>query len=172
VHPCSWLPILLAWLVGGWAAAAKPLPEPFTARCVGVHDGESLTALRPGNVQVKVRLRGIDAPERGQPFSDAAKRALSALAFGKRVQVRPTGKDRYGRTLADVFAAEEWVNLRLVEGGHAWRFDRHSQSAPLGAAQGRARKARRGLWSAKGPVAPWAWRKAKSTAQVGQRADS
>ena len=151
---------LFAVLLTG-SAVAEPRP-PFTGKCVGVTDGDTLSVLTASRETVKVRLQGIDAPERGQPFGAAAKQALSALAFGKQVEVRPTGNDRDDRLIADVFASGTWVKLQLVEGGHAWRFDRYSQNAALGAAQERAQEARRGLWSGKGPVAPWLWRKFKA----------
>jgi len=126
---------------------------------VGVHDGDSITALAAGNQQLKVRLDGIDAPELKQPFSQQSKAALSALVFGKVVSLHITGVDSYKRTLAVVMVGGVNVNRELVRLGLAWRYERYSKDAALLAAQNEARAARRGLWSDPAPVAPWEWRR-------------
>ena len=130
-----------------------------SGRVVGVHDGDTLTVLTAGNVQIKVRLVEIDAPEIKQPFGQQSKQALSALVFGKDVEIRATGKDRYGRTLARVFLDGTDVNLAIVKAGMAWRFDKYSKDGAFGTAQQEAQRARRGLWADAAPVAPWEWRK-------------
>lgn len=136
-------------------------PRIITARIVGVHDGDSITALAAGNVQLKVRLEGIDAPELKQPFSQQAKQALSTMVFGKTVSLHVTGRDRYKRTLAVVVADGVNVNLALVRLGLAWRYEAYSKDAALLIAQNEARAAKRGLWADRAPVPPWEWRKAR-----------
>jgi endonuclease YncB( thermonuclease family) len=134
-------------------------------KVVGVHDGDSITVLASGNVQLKVRLEGIDAPELKQPFSQQSKLALSDLAFGKKVNLLITGTDRYKRTLAVVIVDGTNVNLELVSLGLAWRYDKYSNDTALLAAQNDAKAARRGLWADAAPMPPWEWRtkaKAKS----------
>lgn len=74
----------------------------FSAKVIGVSDGDTITVLRD-RTQVRVRLHGIDAPETGQPFASRAKQAASDLAFSKTVTVHPVDTDRYGRTVAEVF---------------------------------------------------------------------
>ena len=96
--------------------------QSLTGRVVGVHDGDSITVLAPGNDQLKVRLEGIDAPELKQPFSQQSKQALSDLVYGKAVVLRVTGKDRYRRTLAVVMVEGVNANLEMVKLGMAWRF--------------------------------------------------
>lgn len=125
---------------------------------MGVHDGDSITALAAGNVQLKVRLEGIDAPELKQPFSQQAKQALSGLVFGKPVSLLVTGKDRYRRTLAVVMAGEVNVNREMVRLGLAWRYEAYSKDEALLAAQNAAKAARRGLWADSFPLPPWEWR--------------
>lgn len=137
----------------GSIAAADSLPV-----VVGVHDGDSITVLQDKH-EIKIRLEGIDAPELGQPFGAAAKKALSDLVFQKPVRIEERGKDRYGRTLANVFVDGKRVNLALVESGFAWHFVRYSKAAEYRDAEQRARAARRGLWNDKSPVPPWDWRK-------------
>jgi len=92
-----------------------------------VHDGDTKTVLTAGNVQLKIRLEEIDAPEIKQPFGQQSKQALSALVFGKVVEIWSTGKDRYCRTRARIFVDGTDVNLAMVRSGMAWRFDRYSK---------------------------------------------
>ena len=89
------------------APAASPVPVVLPAgavpaEVVGVTDGDTLTAIVDGR-QIKVRLNGIDAPKKMQAFGNASKRALSDLVFGQRVSIVPLSKDRWGRTIAEVF---------------------------------------------------------------------
>jgi endonuclease YncB( thermonuclease family) len=139
---------------------ARPLPAgAWTGRCVGVTDGDTLAVLRDGRA-VKVRLAGIDAPEKAQPFGQRAKQALDAMVYGQAVTVDPRDTDRYGRTVADVRAADgRHVNAELVAAGMAWWYRRYAPGdRELEQAEARARAARAGLWADAHPVAPWDWR--------------
>lgn len=78
------------------------LAAEFPARVVAVSDGDTLTVLRDGRSQVKIRLADIDAPENGQDFGSRARQAASELAFGRDVTIREMNHDRYGRTVAEV----------------------------------------------------------------------
>ncbi|MCL4809462.1 MAG: thermonuclease family protein, partial [Thermoanaerobaculia bacterium] len=115
---------------------------PFEARVVGVSDGDSITVL-DGTTRVKVRLNGIDCPERRQPFGARAKQLTSELAFGKTVTVRPFGKDRYGRVLGEVVLPDGRVlNEELVAAGMAWHYKRYSKDERLARLERQARRAR------------------------------
>lgn len=140
--------LLMSWQVHAWPA-----------KVVGVHDGDSITVLREGNVQVKIRLEGIDAPELKQPFGDASKKLLSDLVFGKRVEIEEKGKDRYKRTLANVYVADALVNRRMVEAGLAWHFVKYSKDTSLRDAEHKARSQKVGLWTDPGAIPPWNWRR-------------
>lgn len=131
----------------------------ITGKCVGVHDGDTITVLAGSNSQVKVRLAGIDAPEIGQAFGQKAKQALSERVFGKEVTVRVVDRDRYGRTVGDVYTGTNWINKAMIETGMAWHYVQFSKSAELTAAEKTAREQRLGLWADKEPVPPWEWRK-------------
>jgi micrococcal nuclease len=133
--------------------------QTISARVVGVHDGDTLTALTDDKRQLKVRLHGIDAPELGQPHGQASKRALSDLVFGKQVTLHITGTDRYKRTLARVTVDDIEVDAQMIVTGHAWHYSRYDHTAALEAAERNARAARRGLWADAEPVPPWEWRK-------------
>ena len=151
------------------SAADKPvvIPEGQTiaGRVVGVHDGDTITALADGNRQVKVRLMGIDAPELGQPFGQAAKRALSGMVFGKTVEIEAGKKDRWGRTLGAVNVAGKPVAEAMVAEGLAWHYTRYSDDEHLADAERAARAARRGLWADGKAVPPWEWRASEKSAR-------
>jgi micrococcal nuclease len=125
---------------------------------VSVHDGDTLRALDEGNVEHKVRLVGIDAPELGQAFGRVARDRLRELALRQRVVVELHDRDRYGRDLATVVVEGASINRQMVAEGMAWHFTRYSSDADLAAAEAAARAARIGLWADAAPVAPWQWR--------------
>jgi endonuclease YncB( thermonuclease family) len=126
-------------------------------RCVGVTDGDTITVLF-GEQPVRVRLEGIDAPERGQPYSASAKRHLSALVFDEAVRVRVVELDRYGRVVGRVLAGNVDTSVSLVESGLAWHYTRYSDDPELAAAEIAARAAERNLWSLRDPLPPWTLR--------------
>lgn len=136
------------------------LAEEFNGRVVGVLDGDTvdvLVNLRPR----RVRLFGIDAPEKGQAFGQRAKQAASRLAFGRQVRIVGHGSDRYGRILGEVILPDgTTLNMRLVEEGFAWQYRQYSRDARLAELEAKARADRRGLWNVPNPIPPWEYRKA------------
>jgi len=108
--------------------------------------------------QVKIRLFGIDAPERGQAYSQKSKEALADLVFGKEIRVVVCDKDRYGRTVGDIFVGSTFVNEKMVRDGWAWNYARYSKSKHYAELEREAREARKGLWAGKQPVPPWEYR--------------
>lgn len=126
-------------------------------KVVAITDGDTLTVL-VGTDQVKVRLDGIDAPERRQAFGTQAREKLADLCFGKTVEVNGKTKDRYGRTIGQVTVAGVNANLEMVRAGLAWHYKQYSKDAELSRAEADARKAKRGLWADPAPVAPWKFR--------------
>lgn len=143
-----------------------------TYRVVGVSDGDTLTALDESKRQIKVRLAGIDAPERGQDFSNRAKQNLSRMVFGKQVTLEGGKIDRYGRLVAKVVVGGVDANLEQIKAGLAWHFKRYANEQTLkdrreyAAAEVEARKAKRGIWSIASPVAPWDFRDGKGTPEA------
>jgi endonuclease YncB( thermonuclease family) len=94
--------------------------ETLSGRVVRVTDGDTIVVLDASKVQHKIRLTGIDAPERGQAFGTKSKEHLFDLIAGKSVVVDYNKFDRYGRTLGKVLQNGEDVNLEQVESGMAW----------------------------------------------------
>ena len=148
----------IAWAVLATTAIAG---DTITGRVVGVTDGDTITVRTTADT-IKVRLTGIDTPERGQPFGTKAKQALSGQVFGKDVTVNSSGEDRYGRTLGEIIVGGESVNVWLVRGGWAWWYELYApDDTQLRDAQQEARQAGRGLWADPKPVPPWEWRRGK-----------
>ncbi len=135
--------------------------DPLTGKVVKVTDGDTITVL-VDRQEVKIRLNAIDAPERSQDFGQRSKEALADLIFGKDVRIEAHGKDRYGRTIGDVYVGQTFVNEQMVEDGWAWNYVRYSKSQRLVDLERQARAAKRGLWAGKSPVAPWIYRAEKA----------
>jgi endonuclease YncB( thermonuclease family) len=106
---------------------------------------------------LKIRLANIDAPEKDQPYGEAATRELSALVLNQRVQLDTVATDVYGRTIALIQLGSMQVNTELVRRGLAWASAFHRKPALL-VMQRDAQHASRGLWRENAPVPPWIWR--------------
>jgi micrococcal nuclease len=142
-------------------AASKPAVHDITGKVVSVHDGDTVTVLVGGR-QHKIRLNGIDAPELSQDYGRRSRQLLASLCFGKIVRVRVVDIDRYGREVGDVFLGDSAVNAEMVRAGLAWHYKQYSTDPALAALEVDARAAKRGLWAAPHPTAPWDWRHTKS----------
>lgn len=126
-----------------------------------VSDGDTVQVMHNGKAE-KIRLAGIDAPEKDQPFGKAAKRYVLDLAAHKTVTVDVHTVDRYGRTVGEIlFLSGESLNRILVSEGYAWHYKQYSDDPVLAGLEVEARSYKRGLWQDKNPIPPWEWRKAK-----------
>ncbi|TKB94503.1 MAG: endonuclease [Nitrospira sp.] len=133
---------------------------PFSGQVVGVLDGDTIEVLHNRKAE-RIRLQGIDCPEKGQAFGKIAKWATSAMVFGRTVTIQTHDTDRYKRTVADVLLADGTnVNHKLVKDGWCWWYQKHaSDDTVLEALEEEARMSKRGLWVDPKPVPPWQWRK-------------
>lgn len=136
-------------------------------RVVGVTDGDTITVL-VDQQQVRVRLTEIDTPEKAQPWGTRANQALSEKVFGKTVEVRSEGTDRYGRTLGRVYVDGRDVNREMVREGNAWVYRQYMKDESLLTDEEYARVNGLGLWSLPEAqqVPPWEWRHGGKTAQA------
>jgi endonuclease YncB( thermonuclease family) len=145
--------------------------ETISGRVVGVADGDTLTVLDASKQQHKIRLDGIDAPEKAQPFGDRSKQSLSDLAFNRDVQVQTHKRDRYGRVVGKVLHDGADLNLIQINRGMAWHYKAYAgEQTPedrmrYAAAEEIARREKRGLWRDKEPTPPWDWRKSAKRSQ-------
>ena len=142
--------------------------ETITGRVVGVADGDTITVLDADKVQHKIRLAGIDAPEKKQAFGQRSKQSLSDLAFGKDVAVETTKRDKYRREIGKVLVNGQDVNLVQVERGMAWFYRQYQREQSPNdrrlyeAAEDAAKANKRGLWRDADPVPPWEFRRNKT----------
>ncbi len=158
--------LFVTLLIGGLLLAAPPkVVEEFSGTVVGVTDGDTITVL-VNKQSIKIRLEGIDAPESGQSFGTQSKQALSEMVFGKRVTIRKTGEDRFGRTLGVVIVGDVDVNAKMIQDGWAWHFRRYNDEDRLAQLEVSARSAKRGLWAESNPLAPWDYRARQKTPEA------
>ena len=167
--------IPLVVLVAAVALARGAAAETLHGRVVRVADGDTVTVLVAGRVQHTIRLAGIDAPEKAQPYGERAKRLLSDLVFGAEVAVEYGKRDRYGRIVGKVVRDGQDASLSLIEAGYAWHFKRYAAEqsktdrATYARAEEAARRAKRGLWSEPTSQPPWEWRAQRRSNQGSTR---
>lgn len=150
--------------------------QTIAGEVVSVADGDTITILEvqdAAKVQRKIRITGIDAPEKAQAFGAVSKEAMAALAFRHSAVAECRGTDRYGRLLCLVRVNGVDVGLRQIETGMAWHFVKYANTQPREEAaayslsESQARSRRAGLWrdldTAAPPVPPWDWRRAQKS---------
>jgi len=123
-----------------------------------VHDGDTVTCLDPEGRPWKIRLVGIDAPEHGQPFGDASRRALAAKLSGGLVRVEGEARDQHGRLLGRLWIDDRDINGEMIADGWAWVYGGFTPDVDLVALEAAARRSRRGLWQGEDPQPPNQWR--------------
>lgn len=153
------LPIHIRFLLTAAVAGGSLFAEQFAGKVVAITDGDTLKVLRTGT-EVRVRLHGIDAPERRQPFGTRARQFAGNLAFGKTVTIIVRDRDRYRRLVVEVILPDgRSLNHELVRSGLAWWYRRYAPTdKTLERLENEARNARRGLWTDRNRVPPWEWR--------------
>ena len=155
--------ILIAGLL--WAFSVVAHADLINGRVVSVSDGDTITVLDNTNTQHKIRLAGIDAPEKSQAFGASSKKSLSDLVFSKQVTVEWNKHDRYGRTVGKVIVNDVDANLEQIKRGMAWFYIKYQSEQPAqdrndyAGAQDSAKQGRLGLWADSNPIPPWDFRK-------------
>lgn len=136
----------------------------LVGRVVGVSDGDTLTLLVGEQDSYKVRLSGIDAPEKNQLYGMVSKKHLSDQVLGKTVSVLWEKQDKYGRVVGRVMVNDEDVCLAQIRSGMAWHYKAYATEQPQALRQSyseaelEARSKRVGLWQDPHPIAPWDFR--------------
>ena len=144
-----------------------PIPPPVTSqydvscRIVAVTDGDTATCLTADKQQIKIRMDQIDAPETGQDFGSASKRALSDLIYGKEVELDTKEQDKYGRTVAEIYVDGQNVNKMMVALGMAWAYREYMRDAEYETLETQARRQSQGLWSQPNAIYPSDYRRGK-----------
>ncbi len=154
--------LLLAFLLFSLLLTTAAQSGVITGKVVSIADGDTITILDSNKTQHKIRLYGIDTPEKSQAFGNAAKKSTANLTALKTAEVIAYDTDRYGRTVGVVMIDGENVNQGLINAGFAWQYREYCKEAFCTdwiGLEGEARKARMGLWADTNPQAPWDYRK-------------
>lgn len=139
----------------------------YTGTVSKVYDGDTLHVIDGDGAKHKIRMAYIDAPEMKQAYGTRSRDNLRAAAEGRKVSVRVFDIDRYQREVAQVSVGKTDLNLMQVQDGAAWHYKSYAKEqqdkadfADYADAQIQAERERKGLWKAKNPQAPWAYRRA------------
>ncbi|MBT9450003.1 thermonuclease family protein [Akkermansia glycaniphila] len=136
--------------------------DTLAGRVVAVTDGDTIRVLDDTKTEHRVRLYGIDAPEKAQDYGQRSKQALSDLVYNRPVRVEYKNRDQYGRIVGKVYRGGEYVNLTMVADGMAWHYVQYARhDDDLQQAQEQAKAAKRGLWARADVVPPWEFRRAR-----------
>lgn len=126
----------------------------LSGKVISVVDGDTFTLVH-NNIQTRIRLHGIDCPEKGQDFSNVAKEFLSELVFAKTVKVEIKDTDRYGRTIGIVYGQDSInVNEALLKSGLAWHYSYYDKNPAWAMLEQEARRTKLHIWSQNNPIAP------------------
>lgn len=153
----TWSALLL--LAGALNAAT------LQGKVIGVADGDTVTLLDAQKNQHKIRLQGIDAPEKAQAFGNKSKQSLHEMVHGKEVFVDVQKKDKYGRSVGKILVNQTDACLEQIKRGMAWHYKQYAnEQSPedrdvYAQAESKARAQSLGLWKDKSPTPPWEFRK-------------
>jgi len=155
--------ILLVWFKYFYSESSNDnLPESdfLTGKVIKIADGDTFTLLTSEKEKIRVRLHGIDCPERKQSYSKQATQFLKLKIKGEYVKVKITDTDRYGRTIGVVYFEEQNINEAMLTKGFAWHYAQYDNNKKWAKLEREARKKGIGIWSQQTPTPPWEWRKA------------
>lgn len=141
---------------------AKPLDvtELPSGKVIYVFDGDTFELLDSANNKIRVRIYGIDAPEREMPYHQASKKYLGRLCFGKMVHIKTIATDKFRRKIAFTYLPDGTnIGNEMIKAGFAWHFERFTKDSLLTNLETSARKNKFGLWQDSAPTPPWEKRK-------------
>ncbi len=134
----------------------------LTGKVIHIADGDTYDLLTADKKTIRVRMDGIDAPERSMAFFKVSKNFLGELCMNKTLKVVKTDTDQYGRIVAFSYLENgKELGHEMVKAGMAWHFKKYNTDNDLAKLENEARKAKRGLWIDPKPVPPWEYRKLK-----------
>ena len=152
--------ILIAFLAVILTCGNALALDSWQGQVVGVSDGDTITVMHNGKGE-RVRLWGVDCPEKTQAYGQRAKQFTSYKTFKKTVTVEVHDIDRYGRTVGHVFIDGQSLNESLIRVGMAWVYTDYCAGMPCSEwskQEARARASKTGLWADAHPIAPWDFR--------------
>lgn len=128
----------------------------ISGKVIGIVDGDTYDILVTGNKTIRIRMEGIDAPEKGMPFYRVAKNYLAHLCFGKTVRLEIHKTDSNGRLIAFTYLDDgRELSHEMIKAGLAWHFKKYNHDADLEKLELAARKSKTGLWIDPSPMPPW-----------------
>jgi len=148
--------LLIIFLILLWPLTAHA----WVAKVVSVTDGDTIKVFNAEKGQVKIRLYGIDTPEKGQPYGQAAGKYLASLIAGAIVDIESIAEDPYGRTVGIISDGERNINQEMIKAGYAWVYrwycDKEFCDFWL-ELETEAKSNKIGLWQEPNPIPPWEW---------------
>jgi endonuclease YncB( thermonuclease family) len=147
--------LVVAFLFLPYPCSAKKYWKTLEGACTSVHDGDTITLLSPKG-KSKIRLLYVDAPELKQPYGEQSRDYLAQQVINKTIKIKYKYKDKYGRTLGELYLKEKLINTELIRTGQAWAYNTTKVNKAL---QEQAKSAKLGLWQEENPQPPWEYRK-------------
>lgn len=134
--------------------------EYISGKVVRILDGDTYDLLIDGSQTIRIRMEGIDAPEKGMPFYKVSKNYLGKLCFGKQVKFKSSGKDIHDRNLGFTYL-DDGTELchEMIRAGLAWHYKKYNSDEDLSSLELEARNAKIGIWENDNPMPPWENRK-------------
>ena len=154
--------LLLTTLLVSTSTLSDSLDCP--CKVVKVTDGDTIHVLDQSKERHKIRLGGIDAPEKKQAFGRRSTKNLAEYVAGKYIEVEYSKRDRYKRIIGKLLLNNQDINLQQVKDGYAWHYKKYQKDQSeldrdlYGAAEIEARNNRIGIWTEKA-IPPWEFRR-------------
>ena len=127
---------------------------------IKVLDGDTYDLLLDDMTTIRVRMEGIDAPEKGMPYSKKATQYLGEMCENRVIKINKNNIDRYGRVISYSYLDDgRELSREMLKAGYAWHYKEYNSDPELAKLEIEAQQAKRGLWQDKNPIAPWEIRK-------------
>jgi len=127
-----------------------------SGKVIAIIDGDTYDILLDGNKTVRIRMEGIDAPEKGMPFYRVAKKYLGELCFEKNVRLEIHDTDSRGRKIAFTYLDDgRELSHEMIKAGLAWHFTKYNKDKDLANLEVQARVSKTGLWTDESAMPPW-----------------
>jgi micrococcal nuclease len=148
--------LLLLLFSFSWSCSRNVTKYPHSGKVISIIDGDTYDLLTKDKETIRIRMEGIDAPEKGMPFYRVSKKYLSKLCFKKNVKIEITGKDASGRYLAFTYLDDGTeLSHEMIKSGLAWHFKKYNSDPILSNLEVEARKLNLGIWTNENPMPPW-----------------
>lgn len=127
---------------------------------IDVLDGDTVKLRSDWHIY-KIRLAGIDAPEKQQAYGVQSKIYLEHLIVDKDVSIKVVSCDQYGRYVGRIYLGGKDINGEMIRSGYAWHYYQYDSDPVYAVFMLDAQRANRGLWQEAHPTPPWIFRKGR-----------